>query len=81
MYESDYWLLDAYSNLTIERLTNERDAAIERAERAEARIEEALTFLDEQSKHSWRRDRVGQLIEGLGCRLTGRKSSWWTGVR
>ena len=55
--------------------------AVRRAELAEARIEETLLFLDGASQRTPRRGGEGQTIEGAGCRLTGRKSSWWTGVR
>ena len=42
----------------------------------EAKVQQALERLEREAQHSWRRDRYGQLLEGLGCILTGRKSSW-----
>lgn len=43
---------------------------------AEGRVQQALERLEREAQRSWRRDRVGQLLEGLGCILTGRSSSW-----
>lgn len=43
---------------------------------AEGRVQQALERLEREAQHSWRHDRFGQLLEGLGCTLTGRSSSW-----
>lgn len=43
---------------------------------AEGKVQQALERLEREAQHSWRRDRFGQLLEGLGCILTGRKSGW-----
>jgi hypothetical protein len=44
---------------------------------AQTRIEEALDRLQSEARGCFRGSAQGQLIEALGCILTGRKGSWW----
>lgn len=47
----------------------------------QTRIEEALVLLDRTAVKVSRTSQVGQLVEQIGCRLTGRKGSWHPGDR
>lgn len=44
---------------------------------SEDRIEEALEQLAREARKNSRVSAMGQLIEQIGCKLSGRKSSWW----
>lgn len=42
-----------------------------------SRVQEALSRLESEARGCFRSSARGQLIEALGCILTGRKGSWW----
>lgn len=43
----------------------------------EGRIAGALERLTQAAEHTFRRTPTGELVESVGCHLTGRSGSWW----
>lgn len=50
-------------------------------ETAQDRVKEALARLSREAQNVSRQSQQGQLIEALGCTLSGRKGSWWPDER